>query len=145
MKSFCLIRHGESPSLGLSMRGKDQVRIASERWLALWDKSDVVAYHSPISRARESAEVFTQVTGIPSIEEDLLSIVHFFDRQKHALFADRVALQTAPLLVLIGHEETRRVCEALTTRIFQRPDRPPYLELGGMLRFVDAYGYELIL
>jgi broad specificity phosphatase PhoE len=76
-----LVRHGESegnrdrvftrsPEVPLTELGRRQARAAAERVAARWAPVRVVS--SPFRRARQTAEIFGEVLGLPvDVEEDL--------------------------------------------------------------------------
>ena len=140
-----LIRHGESVLDNLTPNGREQVRLASDRWLKGYDQGTVRVFHAPAGRTRTSSEVFTYTTKIPSVECPLLAIAHYHDREKHRAFANMIA-NSARHIVLIGHDETTRWCDAIVFRCFRKLYKkgPPEVPLGGLLRYTEQGGYELI-
>lgn len=139
-----LIRHGESANDNLTPMGFEQMRLASLRFKRLWDGAPALVVHSPTGRTHASARVFSQNTGLTSSVQPGLSIMHYHDREMHRKFAESILRVRTPNIVLIAHDETRRVCEAIVFRSFRRTDKPPHVPQGGILRFVEAHGYELV-
>ena len=144
MHSLCLIRHGDSVNDILTPNGCEQIRLASERWKRHSDAATVSVYHAPAECTKLSARIFEEVTGIESTLHSQLWIGHYHDKSVHHSFARWVAALMSEHVVLIGHDETRRICEAIVALRFHSNDRPPYLPEGGVLKFQPSYGYQII-
>ena len=146
MFSLYLIRHGESINDLLTPMGVEQVRLACERYKRAWDGAKTEIFHSPTGRTKASATVVAKNLGLPSTESDLLSIAHFHNSEKHRTFADMIANSRARNIVLIGHDETTRWCDTVIFRCFRKLNKmgPPEVPLGGLLRWSEQGGYELL-
>jgi phosphohistidine phosphatase SixA len=111
----------------------------------VWDGGKTEIFHSPTSRTKASAVIVAKNLGLPSTESGLLSVAHFHDREKHRTFASQVAQKGIKHLILVGHDETTRVCEAIIFRCVRRMaiyDKE--IPHGGLLRYTEKNGYELI-
>ena len=139
-----LVRHGEAIFENLTPNGHRQAQLAAERWSRVWDRRETHVYNSPEKHTRAAASEFTKRIGVPSIESDYLLEANFADRMAHLAFARLLGEVFTPHVVLIGHDETRRVCEAIVFRYFERTDVVPYVPIGGLLRFTELGGYELL-
>jgi broad specificity phosphatase PhoE len=145
MFSLYLIRHGEFFQDFLTPMGVEQVRLACERFKRAWDGGKTEIFHSPTGRTKASSVVVSKHLGMLSTESDLLSIEHSNDTEKHRTFANQVAQKGIKHLILVGHDETTRVCEAIIFRTVRRmaiyDKEVPH---GGLLRYTEKNGYELI-
>lgn len=139
-----LIRHGESSDGMLTSVGEVQAIYAAERFLKDWNKKSVIAYHSPVLRAKSSATLFTRRTGILTFEDALLHINTFHDHNAQWVFALKLMNCLAGNIVLIGHDETRSHLAPLTTRLFGYRALTKVIPLGGVLALDESNNITLL-
>jgi|GEM_PF-4901664 len=144
MLDLCIFSHGEATPLGLTPIGHEQSRLAVARWMRVWDCKPVVAFNVPSAPARDAAKKFTAECGIQSIECGLLSHAHFHSYWKHEQFAKMLEKREESHVLIFGHEETRRVCDIIVTKVFGKAEMNLPLPIGGVLRFSPSKGYELL-
>ncbi len=74
MKKLIVVRHGQYDNTGhLSDAGHEQIRVLASKLKKLIDENmSIVVLTSPASRARESADIISNVLGVKTEESDVL-------------------------------------------------------------------------
>lgn len=87
MSKIYFVRHGQSEwnvenkicgatDIPLTDEGRAQARVTAQKFLEQKIKADVI-YYSPLSRAKETALIISEITKIPAFKEPLLTEQNF--------------------------------------------------------------------